>query len=213
MKLCDEEYELEIHEFPGWEETNGFYEITPYDLPDPIVFYVDPEFLLYTDYPTNNVSWPVMSRRMYYLLLAVGDFPHRVIPVALINGTTFTFEPERRFLADGSPNPEVTNFDDYVAIQLLEESDYFDFERSEYTRHPRDPEWIRSVERYMLNEPPEGFPPLFRLAAYSFVLFISAEAREALKEAGIRGTAYNALTDGYGVTSEVDIPVQVPTYP
>ncbi len=210
MELCDEETELEICEFPGSDWIGGLMETTPYDLPDPVVFYVNPEFLLYTDYPTNDKSWPIMSRRMYYTLLTAGDFPHRVIPIAMMDGTKFTFEPERRFLENGQPNPEITNFNDFVAVQLLEESDYFDFERSEYRRNQRRPEWIDHISVYVLNEPSEGFPPLFRLTVTPSRLFISAKAREALKGAGIRGTAYELLDNP--LQEEVDIPVQLPTY-
>jgi hypothetical protein len=210
MEFYDGDFEMELREFPKWEKTNGLHKITPYNLPEPVVFEADFEALSFTDYPINNVYWPVMSRRMYYTLCTVGEFPHRVMPVAMIDDRSFVFESERRFLADGTPNPEVTNFDNFVAVQLLEETDYFDFEYSEYEPDPDFPEWVTSVRRYVLNEPPEGFPPLFRLAAYSVTLFISAEAREALREAGIRGTAYFPLDQ---VQSEVDIPVQTTTYP
>ncbi|MGB8699063.1 MAG: hypothetical protein WCD18_06580 [Thermosynechococcaceae cyanobacterium] len=213
MEFYDGECEIELHEFPGWEKTNGFYKTTLYNLPDPIVFEADFEALTRTDYPISNVGWPIMSRRMYYTLLMVGDFPHRVFPVAMVDDTSFIFESERRFLADGKPNPEVTNFDDFVSIQILEDSDYFDFEHSAYEASSDFPEWVTSVERYVLNEPSQGFPPLFRLAADSVVLFISAKAREALRESGIRGTAYYALDDGFSFQGEVDIPVEVPTYP
>jgi hypothetical protein len=123
------------------------------------------------------------------------------------------FESELRFLPNGQPKPEVTNFDDFVVLQLLERNDYFDFERSQYKKNSRRPEWIDAVEVYVLNEPPGGFPPLFRLNVTPSSLFISAEAREALKESGIRGTAYYSLNDGYSLQDEVDIPVPIPTYP
>jgi hypothetical protein len=212
LEFCDEKNDIEIREFPGWEGTNGFYKTTAYELPDPVIFDGDFKMLPCTDFPTNNVYWPVMSRRMYYTLLALGDFPHRVISIAIIDDRAYPFESHRCFLADGQLNPEVTNFDDFVAVQILEESDYFDFERSEYTRHPRDPDWVDSVERYVLNPPVKGFPPLFRLTVKSPELFISLEARVALLEAGIRGTAYHCLDDGYSLQNEVDIPVELPAY-
>jgi hypothetical protein len=209
----DREHDMEIWEFPGSDWTNEFYKITPYELPDPVIFNADFAQLARTDYLENDVNWPVMSRRMYYVLCSVGDLPHRVIPIAMLDDLAYPYERERCFISDGQPNPEVTNFDDYVAVQLLEESDYFDFDRSEYEPDPEFPEWALSVKRFVLNEPPKGFPPLFRLSAYSVAFFISAEAREALKEAGIRGTAYYALNDGYSLQDEVDIPVPIPRYP
>jgi hypothetical protein len=214
LELCDQKDELELEEFPGSDWMARLMEITPYELPDPVIFWGNPEFLTYVDYPTNNVNWPIMSRRMYYTLLTVGDFPHRVIPIAMMDGGRFFSEPERRFLADGQPNPEITNLNDLVAIQLLEESDYFDFERSEYEPSPIIPYRVGSVDKYVLNEAPKGFPPLFRLAVQSSELFISAKAREALKEASIRGITY-IFSDGFRTVKspEVDIPVQIPTYP
>jgi hypothetical protein len=209
LEFCDQEYEIEIRESPELEWTASLMETTPSSLPDPVVFYTDPDFSLYTDYPTNNVYWPVMSRRMYYTLLTVGDFPHRVIPIATMDGSKFTFEPERRFLASGQPNSDITHFDDFVAVQLLEHSNYFNFEHSEYEASPKYPDLVRSVDKYVLNEPSTGFPPLFRLSASAATLFISAKAREVLQDAGIRGTAYYPLDR---LQSEVDIPVQLPTY-
>jgi hypothetical protein len=213
MESYDGEYEMELNEFPGSEWIAGLIETTPLELPDPIIFEADFQALTRTDYPTNNRYFPVMSRRMYYTIQAIGAFPHRVIPVAMVDDTSFVFESEQRYSSDGTPKPEVTNFNDFVAVQILESSNYFDFEHSVYERHPRDPEWVDTVERYVLNEPEGGFPPLFRLEVTPTELFISSKAREALREAGIRGVAYYTLDDGYSLEEEVDIPVELPTYP
>jgi hypothetical protein len=210
LELCDEENDIELRPFPDWEETSMLMMTTPYDLPNPVIFEGDFKMLPCTDYPINNVYWPVMSRRMYYTLLALGDFPHQVIPIAIMDDRAYPFESHRCFLPDGQPNPEVTNFDGFVAVQILEQSSYFNFEQSDYDADPEFPEMPRYIYNYALDEPEEGFPPLFRLAAYPAALFISAEAREALKEAGIHGTSYYPLDS---LQSEVDIPVQLPTYP
>jgi hypothetical protein len=204
-----QEKELEIREFPGSDWVD-LMETTTYDLPDPVIFWGNHELLNYIDFPSNNnLNWPIMSRRMHYVLTSVADFPHRVIPIALIDSTRFPDEPERCFLADGQPNPEVTDFNSLVSVQILEHSDFFDSEQSEYEMSTIFPGRIDSISKYVLNEPTQGFPPLFRLAAYSVTLFISARAREALKEAGIRGTAYYPLDSVQ--SDEVDNPdVRVP---
>jgi hypothetical protein len=206
----DREHDIEIWEFPGSDWTARLMDITPYDLPDPVIFNADFAQLTRTDYPENDVNWPVMSRRMYYVLRSLGDFPHRVIPIAMLDDLAYPYDRERCFVAPGKPNPEVTNFDEFVAVQLLEYSDYFNFEYSKYDLDEEYPEIPDYIYSYVLNEPEKGFPPLFRLAAQSTQLFISAEARETLKESGIRGTAYYPL-DGF--QPEVDIPVPIPTYP
>jgi hypothetical protein len=94
-------------------------------------------------------------------------------------------------------------------VQILEYSDYFDFEQSVYEPSPKFPELARSVDTYFLREPSGGFPPLFRLDASAATLFISVKAREALRGRGIRGTAYYPLDR---LQIEVDIPVQLTTY-
>jgi hypothetical protein len=212
LEFCNKEYDAEAHQFEGWSETRGFYSTTPYELPDPVIFYTDFDLLAYTDYPCSDADWPIMSRRMYDILIGLGDFPHRVIPIAMIHRRLSNpRKPPKLFLKDGKPNPELTNFDDYVAVQLLEESDFFDFEHSKYEPNLYFPKWVRSVEKYELKEPVGGFPPLFRLEADSVVLFISETARLALLEAGIRGMGYYNLDDGLGLQKEIDIPVELPT--
>jgi hypothetical protein len=62
----DREHDMEIWEFPGSDWTNGLYKITPYAFPDPVVFNADFAQLSRTDYPENDIYWPVMSRRMYH---------------------------------------------------------------------------------------------------------------------------------------------------
>jgi hypothetical protein len=207
-------FEAEIRDFPGSDFMPRLMDISPYNLPNPLIFYAAFDFLERTDYPYNEVYWPIMSRRMYDVICSVGTFSHRVIPIAMVDDTTRYARDlmSQPFTQDVVLNSEVTNFGDFLAVQLLEQKDYFDFERSEYRRNSRRSEWIDSVEVYALNEPLEGFPPLFRLSTDPVELFISAKTREALREAGIRGTAYYSLEDGYSLQDEIDIPVQLPTY-
>jgi hypothetical protein len=203
------ENELEIREFPGSEWMPGLMRTDFYELPDPVIFWGDLQLLNYIDYPSNNMNWPIMSRRMYYVLTSLGSFPHRAIPIALIDSTRFPNEPERCFLANGQPDPNITDFNTLVAVQFLERTNFFSFERSEYELNSRSPGRVKSVNKYALDEPAEGFPSVFRLVADPVILFISAKAREALKESGIRGTAYYPLDSIQ--SDEVDNPdVRVP---
>jgi hypothetical protein len=210
LEVSNQENDLEIRQFPGYEKTSRLRKTTPYQLPNPVIFEGDFEVLPHSDYLTNNVYWPILSRRMYYTLLALGNFPHRVVPIAIMNTRAFPFDSHQCFLADGQPNPEVTNFDDFVAVQILEHKNYFNFERSEYEPDEEYPTIPNYIYKYVLDEPSEGFPPLFRLAAQTTQLFISSEARMVLREAGVRGMAYEPLDTR--LPKEIDIPVQLPTY-
>jgi hypothetical protein len=164
--------------------------IESYNLPDPLIFRADFRFLSQTDYPPQILNWPIMSRRMYYTLLAVKDFPHRAIPLIM----------ESTKLDVSQPTYRTIDSENFVAIQFLEHANYFDYERSIYNLEEQYP------ERYILNKPPEEFPPLFRLSVNPGAIFISAEAREALKKAGIVGTAYFPASQ-VGLPQEIDLPI------
>jgi hypothetical protein len=166
--------------------------VEPYNLPESIIFRTDFRFLSQTDYPPQQLNWPIMSRRMYYTLLAVKDFPHRVIPLVM----------ESTRLDVSQPNYRTIDSDNFVVIQFLEHANYFNYELSECSLEEQYP------QRYVLNEPPEGFPPLFRLSVNPKAIFISAEAREALKEAGIVGTAYSPASQ-VERPQEVDLPIPI----
>jgi hypothetical protein len=183
---------MRLIEFPGSDNVERLMNVTPYKLPETVVFRADFKFLSQTDYPPQSQNWPLMSRRMYEVLLSVGDFPHRVIPVTM----------ESTKLDSSQPNYRTIDSDSFVAIQFLEYADYFDCKRSIYSSEGNYP------THYFLNEPSEGFPPVFRLAVNPGAVFITAEARGALKEAGILGTAYTP-TSNIQLSREVDLPVPI----
>jgi hypothetical protein len=185
----DWDYDLEIQPFPGkdkieLDETNLF------PIPDSIVFKGVLSLTRHIDYPHTNSRWPVMSRRMHETLTAVGQFPHRVIPVGIVDSDAW--HPQRSLDAFGRGRTDLVS-SNYLAVQLTEFADVFDWERSVYEPSPYTPGWIRSVKEYVFKVPPGGLPPLFRIACDRTILFISAEARAALKAAGIVGPRYISL--------------------
>lgn len=181
-----------IVEFPGWQTNTRLSSIEPrYQPSEPVEF--DTHFELLEkdtpDYPNNTTRWPVMSRRMLDVLLSVREFEHHAIPVTLVQDT---IPVEVRYDASGRPKPEYSK-SDYVAVQLTSYADVFDVERSTFSWHPMFPEHAGIVEEYVFKVPPEGLPPLFRVAIFFVDLFVSAEARAALDAAGIRGPVYKSL--------------------
>jgi len=178
-------------EFPGWKSNRLLASVSPPFQPsEPVEF--DTNFALLDDapdYPNNTADWPVMSRRMFDVLLSVGEFAHHAIPVTLVQDT---IPVDVRYDALGRPKPEYSKTN-YVAVQLLSYADVFDRERSLFTLSRRDPDEIMRIRKLALDIPPEGLPPLFRLEVYDIHLFVSAEARAALDSAGIRGPEYVPL--------------------
>jgi hypothetical protein len=160
-------------------------------LPEEIVFAGLKDWLSPTDYPyIPEVSdWPIISRRMLDVLLSVGDFPHQVIPVVFKSVDHPEYSDQKR-----RAKTLIRNHD-YIILHLLELSDVFDMERSEYNtdRGVADPEriFLTDVQNVVLKEPEGGFPPIFRVKEYSLRWYVSAKAKQALEDAGIQGLDFD----------------------
>jgi hypothetical protein len=191
-----EEVELADHDawlthFPGRENyseyenfSSFFWEPQPLNFPERIEFECmgsfllvnDPKLKRVTDYPSNRENWPIMSKRMLNALLSVGNFPHQEIPIVMIDSAV-----------EGSK--EFDENHDFVAIQLLEHLDIFDWEKSIYKRHPRIENCVKfgTLEKLALEFPITGYPPLFRVTTLPTYLFVSGQGRLALEQALIKG--------------------------
>jgi hypothetical protein len=174
-------------EYPGWENTAGWLGTRELPLPDRIVFEAKMDVVRATDYPVNDVNWPLVSPKMRETLRAVGPLPrHREIPVLMVDRDV---PVSRRVTAPGRYRSEVVD-DRFAALHLLEHADAFDWERSEYEKHPQLPNRIKKVKRLVLQAPAGGLPPIFRLSAYPKRLLVREDARDALDRAGVRGAVF-----------------------
>jgi hypothetical protein len=187
--LGDDETDARLVKFPGAEKVGGLQSTRPVVVPERILFEANRKTLANVDYPINDLAWPIMSRRMLEALLAAGPFPHRAIPLVMLDDTVPT---ARRLDESGHPRPGVGD-DRFVAVHLLEHTDALDLERSTYEPHGFLPGRMSMITRVVLKEPPGGLPPLFRLFAKPTVLFVSAAGRRALEAAGIGGVVFRPL--------------------
>lgn len=205
----DDQYDLAVERPEALEGVPQYWptvqeEVT---LPEPLLLAANFGNVRYTDYPSNPLGWPILSRRMLSVLLGIRAFPHRAVPVRIVDPIVSTQAEHER--ADALLGERITVADDdYVAVQLTSLVD-LDEAASGVVRDPDLP-WMVEVERYVF---PMGtiLPPLFRLSTDASPLYVSAEARAALKAAGVRGPRYLPL-EGYvdGGGDEVDVPVPVP---
>jgi hypothetical protein len=198
--------------FPGWEIMDmAFFEAVPITLggtrgeilrdkcrnivgarmPEELIFAGLKDWLSPTDYPYiyEPRNWPIISRRMLDVLLSVGDFPHQVIPILF----TIVYNPEYSEEEWLAKIPFYNH--DYIILQLLELSDVFDMERSEYNtvRGVADPEevFLTNIYNIVLKEPEGGFPPIFRVKGDAVPWYVSAKAKQALEDAGIQGLDFD----------------------
>jgi hypothetical protein len=191
-RLGKPELEYEYYSEPNFPAMGGHFELAEkFPGSGAAVFSCLTWLVKYVDFPCRDISWPVMSRRMYEIIAAQGEFKHETIPVVVsLNGIVDHLEVWNGF--DWvRPSPYLTN---YVALNLLEHVEgIIDWDNSVH-------EWESSlfsprtkyltIKSYALNEPEGGFPPVFRLAEYPRELFINRATREALKDAGITGVSY-----------------------
>ena len=139
------------------------------------------------DFPNNNSGWPIMSLRMLDVLAGVGSLPrHRLIPVRMIDDSVP--DAERTDLA-GRLRPEVLR-DDFVGFHVLEHDGRLDWGRSDCEQDPDIERFARPLRSMVLQPFPNGMPPVFRVDAAPFDLFVSPEAKAALEAAGIGGVVY-----------------------
>jgi len=180
--LGDDEFDARLMEFSGWKNVGALASTKDYTLPENIYFEANFRTLKKISYPYNSIRWPIMSKKMLKILLSVGTFPHRTIPITMINDTVMTLD---RYDQKGNYKTEVLN-NNYVAIQLLESLDVIDFNKSKVERDEDYPQYIDFIEKLVLKVLPEGLPPLFRIQNYFVPLFISGEAREAVEAANLQ---------------------------
>ena len=133
------------------------------------------------DYLYTRPDLPVMSKQMLSVLRSVRDFSHQVIPVS-IEDTEVT--------SSSFPESSGKVSNDYVAVQLLEQLNIFDREKSIYEPNFINPDKVGRIEKLVLKVPEEGLPPIFRITDNRTYLYVSPEAKTALEEAEITGIRF-----------------------
>jgi hypothetical protein len=207
-----ETYNVDWNEDLVFEEYNGYigYDtegIELFEHPTPVIFQGYLDFVKYIDYPVCSNNWHVMSRRMYEILISVGDFPHRVIPVAVVD---WTIQKKDWFDSNGELRKEICLWN-YLVVQTTEYLDIFDYEKSTYRKDSDG--WIDKISKYVFKTSEEDcLPPIFKIKEEDLSLFVSAEARSALRKNRISGTRFISL-QGFGKPdggNYVDVPIILP---
>jgi hypothetical protein len=173
----------------------GMEGIIPYPGSEPIDFvgFLD-RLPNQTDFLRTNRMEPIISKRMLYVLRSLQEFPHKAIATRIYD---FGFQNQGSdMFCEKAPSLAGNFSESYVGLQLLERIDGIDYEHSEFIPYPESPESDLILPPYISNlvlkEPINGFPPIFRLsrAGENVLLFVSATAKEALEEAGIKGLSF-----------------------
>lgn len=135
----------------------------------------------------------LLSRRMVRVLEAVGPFQHRLIPTVIYAERIKPLVRDRFTRQRTSypvTDPSLKN-EEFVILQLLEETDCLDRERTLVQGVPfhQSGEVMLAHEAanpLVLHPPPGGFPPVFAVPELAFYCF-TEEARQACIQAGLKG--------------------------
>jgi len=187
--LGDDDHLAELVEYPGWEGAIGFAKTKPLKAPVPVYFAGNIDRLREIDFPENNVRWPIMSTRMLRILMSLGEFEHQAIPVVFVDDR----RPLRSILRRGETPDARHTLEGFSAVQLLTQSDAFDWEQSKYAVSEYDPTLVDRLDFLRLTRSSAGFPPLFRLSAYPVHDLVSRAAVQALEDAGVVGTSFEPV--------------------
>jgi hypothetical protein len=140
------------------------------------------------DFPIpDKSSVLIFSIKMYNLIRSVGYFNHHTIPVVMLDDSY----PGKHFESPGILKSDVNFNDQYIAVQFLEYTDAFDFEKSEYTVHPIFSDEVGTVSRFVLKN--KQYPPIFRIEQKTRYVFITEEAKNKLLENGIKGCIFEEV--------------------
>ncbi len=182
-------YDATLVRFDGSGYVVGWKGTEQRQVPEPVLFEANFKITQQSDYPCNDVNWPLMSPRMLKVLRDVGDFPHRLIPVQLVNRRVLG---PARYLPNGNLRPEVVD-GRFSAVQLTQHTDVVDWEHSTFEPSRIAPLGVAYFHELVLLEPPGGLPPLFRIPSDISMLLVSAQARRAMEAAGLGGVRFDKL--------------------
>ncbi|MEW5675621.1 hypothetical protein ABGT15_04855 [Flavobacterium enshiense] len=161
--------------------------IESFDLPKQLYFGADYKIIPTIDYPANSLLIDIMSNQMLTILSGTGEFKFRTIPVIMFNHK----ELEAYHIEEGIGFEDLNERnEDYLAFQLMDFTAAFDKDNSVYRMSRAFPDEIGSIQKLVLKEPINGFPPIFKIEEDVTLLFITEEAKTALETAGIKGCEF-----------------------
>jgi len=178
----------DIEEFLGEVEKTALsinelnYLPEKYEIPEKVQFRThNEERLKKIHIPLKNTSLDVISNELIEIIKSVGDINWQLVPVEFVSES----------LSDANNNR-------FRCIFFNEHTDAFDYEKSVYEERnwsifpdgsvtDRMRKVPAFIEKLVLKQPPDGFPPCFRLLADpARGLLVTEECRKAILEAKIK---------------------------
>lgn len=163
--------------------------ISSFEAPERLYFLADFLTIPTWDFIDIDLTFPVLSNRMLETLTALGKFIYFTIPVTMIDDAYL----DNPFNENGELKSGVPISNNYIALQLQEYADAFDYEKSVYRFDVVFPEDVGLIEKMILKEPPTGFTPLFKIKEAPQYLFVSETGKNELERNEIRGCCFEEI--------------------
>ncbi|MCT4616430.1 MAG: hypothetical protein N4A49_16365 [Marinifilaceae bacterium] len=159
------------------------------DIPDKIFFQANFNMIPLYDYPLTDLNIPIFSKRMMKVIETFGSFEYRKVDVIMIDDTY----SNKLFDSNGDILSDVPINIDYISIQLKTRFDCVDYEKTIFKKFNSQPNKLGLVRKLVLKDLSVNYPPIFRINEKPSSLFVSAEAKEALEAANIKGCVFEPV--------------------
>jgi hypothetical protein len=194
----EEVFDAVLIEFDGFEGAHFFQPQVDYQqrygAPPVIEFVGNLENAARLDHIFSSpMSYMLLSKRMVRVLESVRPFRHRAIPTTIYSDTLkhlLVDKFNRRRTWYQVQDPALRN-DDFVILQLLDELDCLDRERTLVNGvpfHQSGVEYLgfEEADHLELRPPEGGFPPVFCVPELNYYCF-TEEAKQVCDKAGLKG--------------------------
>ncbi|RZT95596.1 hypothetical protein EV201_0219 [Ancylomarina subtilis] len=161
--------------------------VSEFELPQRLYFQANFKIIEYIDYPLTDLHIQIISKRMLDIFNKLKNVKHRQVPITMIDDTFFGELFDRK----GELNPNVPINNDFVAIQLMEYTDVFDYDKSEYEEDFILP--VGHIYKLILKMPKDGFPSVFKLQECSSQVFVSEQMYGRMKKENIKGIEFEEI--------------------
>ena len=186
----DTDYDAYCNEFDGKEVIgSNMIGVRDFDKPKKLYFTADFLSIPYSDFPFTDVSFPIISNRMFSILKNVKQFDCDIIPVCMLDDSFIGNQFDRK----GKLKEEVPSNCNYLALQFKSCENVFDYSNSDFTKSLIFPEKVGTIKRLVLKVPKDGFKPLFKIKEAMEYVFVSEKAKQALELNNIKGCAFEEV--------------------
>ncbi|NMM50767.1 Imm43 family immunity protein [Marinigracilibium pacificum] len=161
--------------------------VREFELPERLYLQANFRIIENIDYPLTDLNIQIISKRILDIINELGGIKHRQVPITMIDDTFL----DELFDKQGELKPNVPTNNDFVGIQLMEYTDVFDYDKSEYEEDFILP--VGHISKLILKKPKYGFPPIFKLKECSSEVFISEQTYNRMKNENIRGFDFEEI--------------------